>query len=373
MKRSFIREILESINKDTISFAGGLPDESLFPIKDLKEANIKVYDKANNLQYSVSSGLDSLKEKIANFYNKDGFETTKENILITTGSQQALYIIARYFNNRDIIIEEPSYLGAINIFRANLLNMKGVKLNYDGIDLNSFEDSFKKIKLAYLIPDYQNPTGACYNKYNREMIAKIVLKNGGYIIEDAPYSNIYFKNKQKPISSLIPNNTFHLGSFSKILSPSFRVGWIRANKDIILKLTQIKETIDLHTSTISQLTIDNYLEDESRFNNHLKIIRLNYLDKLEYFKNSLNKFLPEFKYTTPKGGMFIYGTLDNLDTFKLVKQCLRENVAFVPGNQFYLDKSSFNSEIRFNFTNTAKDKVDIGLEKIAKIVDTLKI
>ena len=372
MKRSFIREILESINKDTISFAGGLPNESLFPIEDLKEANIKVYEKQSNLQYSISSGLDSLKEKIANFYNKDGFETTKENILITTGSQQALYILANYFKNRDIIIEEPSYLGAINVFKASGLNMFGVKLDHDGIDLNRFEDIFKKVKLAYLIPDYQNPTGACYSKYHREEIAKIVLKNGGYIIEDAPYSMIYFKNRQKSISSLLPNNSFHLGSFSKILSPSFRVGWIRADKEIILKLTQIKETIDLHTSTISQLTINNYLEDERRFDSHLKSIRLNYLDKLKYFQNSLKKHLASFKYKTPNGGMFVYGSLDNIDTFKLVKKCIKDGVVFVPGNQFYLDKNQFNSEIRFNFTNTNKYKVDIGLEKIAKIVDTLR-
>ena len=243
MKRSFIREILESIDEETISFAGGLPDETLFPLEDLKEANIKVYTNASNLQYTTSNGVAELREKIADFYNEDGFETDAENILITTGSQQALYIIANYFKNSKIVVEEPSYLGAVNVFKMNGLKMKGVALYSDGIESNDFKKEYDQVKLAYLIPDFQNPMGSVYSHSKREEIAKIVSKNGGYIIEDAPYSELYFSKKYKSISSMIPKNSFHLGSFSKTLAPSLRLGWIRTNKEILgvcrIKVNQI--------------------------------------------------------------------------------------------------------------------------------------
>ena len=181
MKRSFIREILESIDSETISFAGGLPDESLFPIEDLRNANIAFYDDAKNLQYSTSNGITSLREKIANFYNEDGFETSADNILITTGSQQALYIIAKYFENRKIVIEEPSYLGAVNIFKMNSLKMHPIELKRDGIDIEKFKDEYKRIKLAYLIPDFQNPKASQYSNEKRENISKFILNNGGLL------------------------------------------------------------------------------------------------------------------------------------------------------------------------------------------------
>jgi len=363
MKRSFIREILESIDSEIISFAGGLPDEKLFPIEDLKKANIGFYDDAKNLQYSTSIGITPLREKIANFYNEDGFETNTENILITTGSQQALYIIAKYFENSKIVIEEPSYLGAVNIFKMNSLKMHPIELMNDGIDIDKFKDEFTRTKLAYLIPDFQNPKTSQYSNAKREYISKIVLNNGGYIIEDSPYSELYFSAKRRSISSMISDNSLHLGSFSKTLSPSLRIGWVRANNSIIKEFVKIKEIIDLHSCTIAQYTLNNYLENNFKYKNHLQTLRDLYKVKMENFALMLKKYLPEFIFSKPNGGMFIFGFIKGIDTFELVQECIKQKVVFVPANQFYLDKKISN-EIRFNFTHSSALDVEKGLKKI---------
>ena len=197
MKRSFIREILESIDESTISFAGGLPSEKLFPREDLKIATMKIFDNPKAFQYGVSNGIPELREKIAQRYTKEGFPTTKDNILITTGSQQAMYILAKFFENKNITIEEPSYLGAMNIFRLNYLKMQGVKLEDDGLNIDEFENSFKNTKLTYLIPDFQNPSATTYSEEKRDAVENIVKKYDGILIEDSPYSELYFDKKSK--------------------------------------------------------------------------------------------------------------------------------------------------------------------------------
>ena len=370
MKRSFIREILESIDKETISFAGGLPDETLFPLEQLKKANIKAYDKPSNLQYTTSKGIVELREKIADFYNEDGFKTDADNILITSGSQQALYIIAKHFQDKSIVIEEPSYLGAVSAFTMNNLDMRPIALQTDGIDMFMFEKEYKKRGLAYLIPDFQNPMASLYSDAKRQSIAKIVLENGGYIIEDAPYNQLYFQEKSKSISSLVPSNSLHLGSFSKTLSPSLRLGWIRADKAIIHKLLHIKESIDLHSCSISQHTANHYLEDKQIYTKHLAKLRDSYKEKMEFFAQELKNSLPSFTFKKPKGGMFIYGSIKGVDTYELVRECIKEKVVFVPASEFYLgDKTS--DEIRFNFTHSSKQNITDGIKKINTILSIL--
>lgn len=365
MKRSFIREILESIDEETISFAGGLPNEALFPLKELQEASNTIFTNPKILQYSLSNGIKSLRQKIAQQYNKEGFETTADNILITTGSQQGMYIIAKYFQSKNITIEEPSYLGAMNIFRLNALQMSGVKLQEDGIDLNAFEESFKKTKLAYLIPDFQNPFSSTYSDEKREEVAKIVQKYNGILIEDAPYRELYFDKKHQTISAFIPNQSFHLGSFSKTLAPSLRIGWIRASKELIQSLLIIKESIDLHSCGISQYILDEYLTDENKYTKHLDKLREAYHAKMNFFAQTLEEVLPEFSFTKPKGGMFIYGSLEGVDSFALVQKCIKNKVVYVPGSEFYIEKR-VNGEIRFNYSHSSFEEITKGIGLIKK-------
>jgi len=364
MKRSFIREILEAIDEHTISFAGGLPSEKLFPMEDLKTATLQALENSKVYQYSISNGIEELREQIASRYTKEGFFTTKDNILITTGSQQAMYVLSKFFEAKAITIEEPSYLGAMNIFRLNKLQMQGVKLEDDGVDLQSFEDSFKNTKLTYLIPDFQNPSATTYSLEKRNKIAEIIKKYNGVLVEDSPYSELFFDKKMPYISSQLPNNSFHLGSFSKTLVPSLRIGWIRADEKKLRELMIIKESIDLHSCGISQYILANYLKNEQRYEEHLQEIRDDYKAKANYFSEQLRVILPEFKHQTPKGGMFLYGAFeDKIDTFSLVQECLKKKVVYVPGNQFYIDQIP-NSEIRFNYTHSDFKDIEKGLKLI---------
>ena len=367
MKRSFIREILECTTRDTISFAGGLPDEKLFPNQDLKESAKNVLDDASTLQYAATSGLESLRKKIADMYSKNGFETKADNILITSGSQQALDIIARHNKGKSITIESPSYLGAMNAFGMNGLTQDAVELKDDGINIDMFDASFKTTNLAYLIPDYQNPTGYTYSDTKRAEIANIVEKHSGILIEDSPYSELYFEKKYQSISSMVPSHSFHLGSFSKTLAPALRIGWIRADEQLLEPLIAYKEAMDLHTNSLSQSILNDYLEHTGRYDEHLELLRQVYAKKMQIFKGYLNELLPEFVCTKPKGGMFIYGELPGIDTSELVQKCLASGVVFVPGQEFFADGLK-NSEIRFNFTHCKAVDIARGLKVIQGVL-----
>ena len=366
MKRSFIREILEHTTNKTISFAGGLPDEKLFPHLELRESAYHVLTQSKSLQYSSTQGYLPLRNKIAQLYTQDGFDTTAEQIMITSGSQQALDIIARYHHGASITVESPSYLGAMNIFDLNQFDQDGVELHPDGMDMIEFERSFLQSKMAYLIPDFQNPTGYSYSMSKRQKIADTIENYDGILIEDAPYSEICFKEKRDSISSLIPHRSFHLGSFSKVLAPSLRLGWIRADKQLLEPLIAYKETMDLHSNGLSQYIIDDYLTDMYQYRNHISLLRKVYSKKLQIFRSYLADILPEFSYSIPSGGMFIYGILPDVDTSVLLQECIQRDVLFVPGSEFYLESTN-HDEIRFNFTNASARDIYRGLNIIAKI------
>ena len=365
MKRSFIREILEHTSSETISFAGGLPDVSLFPREALQSAAHTALEKPESLQYGTSTGYTPLKEQIAQHYCERGFPTTPENILITSGSQQGLDIICRYHYGASIVIEKPSYLGALNIFKLN--NMEVYSVPHDAedcIELEAFRSSIAKSKLAYLIPDFQNPSGRCYSDEHRKKIADIIEASQTLLIEDAPYSELYFHAPHKSISQMLPKQSYHLGSFSKVLSPALRVGWIRADVELLTPLVAYKEAMDLHTSGITQRMVSEYLKNGISFENHLQTLRIAYQEKMHYFSKQLDLHLPSFEYTQPKGGMFIYGCFRDVDTRALVQQCLEKGIVFVPGAEF----GGANDEIRFNFTHSSFEEIAEGIKRIKSVL-----
>jgi len=362
MKRSFIREILEHTNSNTISFAGGLPNESLFPYKELQTSAYEILNNPKVLQYSTSTGYKPLKEQIAKIYTENGFETKSENIMITSGSQQALDIICRYYTKESITIESPSYLGAMNLFKLNQMTTNAIELGSEGIDILNFEQSLAKSKLAYLIPDFQNPTGTTYSLEHREKIAKIFQKNKRILIEDSPYSELYFNTPPRSISSFLPKQSFHLGSFSKVLAPALRIGWIRADSSLLQPLIAYKEAMDLHTSSITQQMVSDYLRDEKMFQTHLHKLRKAYKEKMLYFSKILDAHLPKFSHKKPKGGMFIYGKIEGINSMELVQLAMKNGVVFVPGSEF----GGADDEIRFNFTHSTFKEIEEGIKRIAK-------
>lgn len=365
MKRSFIREILEVIGSDTASFAGGLPDESLFPMEGMKKASHEVFATAGALQYSVSSGIPSLREKLASYYTAMGLETASENILITTGAQQALDLISRIYFTAGTVVEAPAYLGALNAFSANGCPMHPVSLNNTGLDMDSFEKKFKQTKRAYIMCDFQNPTGICYSDSDRQKLAQIAVENDGIIVEDGAYMELFFEERLAPLSLYAPHHTLHVGSFSKTLAPGLRLGWIRGDAALLQPILALKERSDLHTSTLSQLLAERFWES-GFFGKHLRKIRTAYKHKCDALADELTSQLSDFCFIKPKGGMFIYGTFpDEIDAKELAMQCLKNGAVFVPGGEFYTG-TPISAEARFNFSNATSEEMHRGIAIIAK-------
>lgn len=367
MKRSFVREILEAINPDTISFAGGLPDETLFPITKIRQAAAEVLVSTSSLQYSISSGIKSLREKLADYYTKMGVPTSADEILITTGAQQALDLLSRAYFKSGVTVESPAYLGALGSFTANNCPLHPSVLG----DIEAFEASFANTKRAYLMCDFQNPTGRCYSLESRKLLAESAIKNGGIIVEDGAYMELYFDERAPIMASFAPSNVIHVGSFSKILAPGLRLGWIRATKELLAPVLALKERADLHTSTLSQMIADKFWEDGG-FDGHLENIRKIYATKAKYLSKTMRLKLPEFSFEEPKGGMFIYGHFPKgTDTKALAYACLAEGAVFVPGGEFY-EGTPVNNETRFNFTHTTFEQMERGINIIAKVYGQAK-
>lgn len=360
IERSYIREILDATNEETISFAGGLPDANLFPMEDLKKASLKVLENSLSMQYSKSQGDDNLREKIASLYNEYfDFPTSKDEILITTGSQQAFDIISKTFINNEVIVQNPTYIGALSAFRVLDLKTNSFK------SIDDLNEILNKESALYIMSDFSNPSTKCLDEKERDKISYILNKKDSYMIEDGAYAFLDFNGKvRKPISSRY-KKSFHLGSFSKIVAPGLRVGWIRADKKMIDQILVSKEALDLHTSTFNQMLLNQYLEDNDLFK-HLNVIRSEYKEKMEYMASCFEKYLPSFKFERPEGGMFIYGKFEK-DSFPLAKKVLEKNIAFVPASVFFHDNKNSN-EARFNFTNSTKDEIEKGIKVIASFL-----
>lgn len=364
MKRQFIREILDIITKDTISFAGGLPDATLFPMESFRQAAETVLKEPSALQYSRSQGYGPLREKIARRYSEAGFETHAEEILITTGSQQAINLIAMAMLKTGVTVELPAYLGALSAFRLAGTAVEGIPLHQEGIDIEGFGRSIARTGAAYLVPDFQNPTGLRYSIQQRDAVARLLNDSDALLIEDAAYSELYFDRTAPAISRAMPHRSFHLGSFSKILVPGMRIGWVRASEANLRRILAVKEALDLHTSTLDQRIIDAYWE-RCGIDTHIDLVRNAYKSKKEMLATTLHTHLPQFAFHEPEGGMFIYGRLPGIDTRKLVDLCLARDVAFVPGCEFYPEAAA-HDEIRFNFTHATPEQMHRGIGIIAE-------
>ena len=365
MKRSFIREILEVIGSDTVSFAGGLPDETLFPMEMIQKAADVVLRDPKSLQYSRSGGIISLREKLASYYTGMGLETKAENILITTGAQQALDLISRAYFRFGTTVEAPAYLGALNAFGANGCPMYTATLDNHQLNLKTFEHHFAVTKRAYIMCDFQNPTGISYPIEHRESLGNMASRYDGIIVEDGAYSELFFEERMPPMALFAPHHSLHVGSFSKTLAPGLRLGWIRGDEHLLQPILALKERSDLHTSSLSQLLADQFWES-GMFGKHLRNVRRTYQNKCDILANELTAQLSDFHFTKPKGGMFIYGSFpQEVDAKELALACLKNGAVFVPGGEFYHGAPT-SSEARFNFTGATPEQMKLGISIIAQ-------
>ncbi len=374
-KKSFVREIFKFLgDPEMISFSGGFPNPASFPIEGIKAAAIKVLDTdgANALQYSSSEGYLPLRQYIAGRYDKRfGLKVDPSEILIVNGSQQAFDLIAKVFLdvNDTIVIEHPAYLGALQSFSFYEPTFKEVKLTSTGLDLQELEEALKdNPKLMYVVPNFQNPTGMTYSAENRKAVAELLRKTDTILIEDDPYGELRFKGiDNKPIKSLLDDQTIMLGSFSKIVSPGMRMGWIVAKKDIMDKIIIAKQASDLHSNYFTQRVICQYLLDND-IDAHIKTIKAMYLAQREQMIVSIKQYFdPSITYTEPDGGMFLWVTLpEGISAMKLFETAVIEKIVYVPGDPFYAFGDNLNT-LRLNYTNSTPFEINEGIQRLAKV------
>lgn len=378
---SFIREILKvTQNSEIISFAGGLPNPISFPQEALKVSMNRIADKFGSkiYQYSTTLGLDSLRQYIVDRYKQTwGMDITIDNVIITTGSQQALDLIGKVFVNEGdkVMVEKPSYLGLLQSFCMYRAEFVQTQLNDDGLDIEDLKNTIKthKPKVAYLIPNFQNPTGLTYTKENREKVFEVIKDENMILIQDDPYGELRFEDGER-IPYIGLNQTeknIYLGSFSKIVTPGMRLGYIIANKEIIKMLETAKQASDLHSNIFGQYLISDYLYNND-LDKHIEKIKALYKAQATAMVNAMEEYFPKnVKFTHPKGGMFTWVTLEEgKDVLTLFDKAIAKNVAFVPGHPFYVNPDKVNT-LRLNYTNADEETIKTGIKRLAEALNEI--
>lgn len=374
---SFIRSILKTAsNPEIISFAGGLPNPVSFPQEELlvsMERIVRTYG-SSLFQYSITAGLPELRQYIADRYNqKFGLHLSIDNILITTGSQQALDLISKVLLNKGdgVIVEKPSYLGAIQAFSQYQPNFYPVELTESGLNVEHLQAALQNdVKFIYTIPDFQNPTGLTYSAENRDRIYEILKEQDIFLVEDDPYGDLRFEGERLPYigAGRLPNSIL-LGTFSKTVTPGMRTGFIISENTELLKYISVaKEASDLHTNIFSQYLIWDYLEHND-YDAHISQIRKLYQKQAQAMMDAMDRYFPKsVQYTRPRGGMFLWVTLpEGISALSLFPKALEKKVAFVPGDPFYIGMKDTNT-MRLNYTNADSETIDEGIHRLGDLL-----
>jgi 2-aminoadipate transaminase len=379
--KSFIREILKvTENKSVISFAGGLPNPSLIDVHGISLAAATVLEEEGRsvLQYSTTEGYLPLRQFIAERYKKRlGLSVSPDEILITNGSQQCLDLIGKVFINSgdNISIERPGYLGAIQAFSLYEPVFHPVNLDKTGLDPVMLARVLKAhpVKLFYGVPNSQNPSGITYTNDRRRELASVFEKAETLFIEDDAYGELNFSGKiLSSMRELLPDQTIITGSFSKILAPGMRLGWVVAPPDIMEQLVIAKQASDLHSNYLSQRIAYQYLSQQN-IDNHIRKICTVYKTQCDLMIDLIRNTFPEsVDYTVPEGGMFIWLTLpEGMSSTRVFEEALKAGVAVLPGTPFYTDGGGENT-IPLNFSNSTEQKIITGMERFSRILVNLK-
>ncbi|OEE59986.1 GntR family transcriptional regulator [Enterovibrio norvegicus FF-33] len=364
---SYIREILAAASdKNVISLAGGLPDEKTFPI-DLMKATLEgLSDMPEVFQYGATAGYGPLLTFLNTY-----FELPESHMaMVCTGSQQGLDLIARaYVNPGDkVVMEAPSYLGAMQVFGLVQADMVTVPQTEFGPDLTALETCFaeQSPKMFYAVPDFHNPTGVCWSLETRQQVAALCIKYKVALIEDAPYRELRFAGDALPlVSDFCPQNSIVLRSFSKIASPGLRIGVVTGKRSYIEPMVKVKQGADLHSSVPMQALLLGLLEHKD-FDQHIDTIRSLYKSRYETLFSELQQKLPEgCELNAVDGGMFVWVTLPECDTFALAKSLLSNGVAVVPSPVFYPKPESADAALRLNFTNATNEELAEAVTRLA--------
>jgi 2-aminoadipate transaminase len=388
MKSSAIRDLLKlTQNPEIISFAGGLPANELFPVEQFKNAcrHVLETNSSTALQYGATEGYLPLREMIARNLQRYGIEASADNVLITSGSQQALDLVAKLLINEGdcVLVEAPTYLGALQAFNVFGAEYVSIPIDHDGIRTELMPEAFQcGPTFMYLLPNFQNPGGVTMSLERRKEIVRLSNDHGIPIIEDDPYGQLRYNGDHVPPLFVLDRenvrdddhyrfgNVIYLSTFSKLLAPGLRLGWIVAPPDVIAKLVQIKQGADLHTSTFTQLVAYEVAKD-GFLDEHVKVIRKVYTERRDVMLDSLERYFPdEASWTRPDGGLFLWATLpEGMNCLELFRLAVENKVAFVPGPSFYTGENEGLRNLRLNFSSNDPKRITEGIRRLG---ETLK-
>jgi 2-aminoadipate transaminase len=385
MRRSAVRELLKvAARPEIISFAGGLPDAELFPLEMVQEALTSVLATVGGdaLQYSETEGLAELRDWVARKYSTEGLQIRRENVLITTGSQQALDLIGRVLLDEGdrVIVENPTYLALLSAWRPLGVEFLAGVCDADGLQVDRLNLLTKQNpKAIYCMPNFQNPQGTTLSLARRQQLVALAREQSLAVVEDDPYGELrYCGRAQASLLALDARNAgesdmdsvvVHTGTFSKVMMPGLRVGWVIAPSVVIAKLTQAKQAADLHTSTLSQhlaltLARQGFLEEFT------PELRRQYGRRCHAMQAALQKHFPKSaRWTEPEGGMFLFVTLpDAVNAKELLPEALAQGVAFVPGEEFHVGGAGRDT-LRLNFSNASPERIEEGIRRLGKLLN----
>lgn len=357
-----------------ISFAGGLPAPELFPVKEMKAAVDKVFEEHGQeaMQYGAAKGVTALREVIQQHVKeKEDVDSELDNVLVTTGSEQALDLVGKAFVDPGdtVLVEQPTYLCALDVFRSYGANFASVEMDEDGMKMDALEEALKanpNTKLIYTVPNFQNPTGRTMTEERRKQLAELAEKYDVYVLEDNPYGEIRFAGQHVPAVKSFDKSghVLYMSTFSKTLAPGFRLGWLVADEDVVNKLTVLKQSADLHTDNLAQFAVAQFFADND-VDAHVKEISALYGKRKDLMLEGIKKYFPEgVKYTDPEGGMFLWVEVPGVDdTVELFKECLEHDVAFVPGDPFFAGEVQPGA-FRLNYSNIKEDQIEVGLKRL---------
>lgn len=381
LKPSIIREILKS-SGNTIPLAAGNPAPDAFPVDDIKKIVVDVFesDPILALQYGISEGYGPLVEKLTELAKtRYGVGSDNDGLIVVSGAQQVMSLMSQCFINHGdtVICEEPSFIGALNCFRSYGANLVGVPIDSDGINIGILEEKLKtekNVKFIYTIPNFQNPAGATMSLEKRKAVYELAKKYGVLVLEDNPYGDLRVSGEPVPAIKSFDEDgvVIYSGSFSKIVAPGIRVGYVLAPKAVIAKLTVAKQTQDVHTPLISQLVVYKWLT-EYDFEAHIaKIVEI-YRRKLNLLCDCVDKELGDFlTYHRPEGGLFVWAKLnDGIDMLDFVKKASAAGASVVPGNAMMVDGDAPCQYIRLNFSTPSDADIVKGVKILGEVVRSL--
>ena len=375
---SAVREILKVTEMpEVISFAGGMPAPELFPTQEIAQAFYKVIaeDGRAALQYSTTEGFTPLRQSIAERMQAKGIQAAANNILIISGSQQGLELVAKVlFNIGDkILVERPTYLAAIQTFSLFETQFVSVASDDEGMDVDDVERKLREhpdIKLIYLVANFQNPSGTTLSLARRKRLVQLAQRYGVRVLEDDPYGELRYRGETiPPLKSLDDSGLVtYLSTFSKTMAPGLRLGWLVAEPEMYQKLVIAKQATDLHTNTVTQRAAHHYLTHHSA-DEHIAKIRAVYGERCRVMLESLeNYFPPHLRWTKPEGGMFLWVELPtHVRAEEVLAEAIAEKIAFVPGAPFFANEKQHNF-MRLNFSNQVPEKIEEGLKRLAQVV-----